>query len=122
MNDREEIGKSRKPLGWFLASFGLLLAGLAGGAILHALRWDFAWTVPIVCFVGYLLAFRRGMLMWNPRIDRTWRARLRVKSPVARGDAGPVSGASEATPDLDATVPLLRRDVLDSRASLRVVR
>lgn len=58
---------------WVLASFGLLVAGLAGGALALAWRPLWAWPFPAAGFLGYLLAFRRGMLLLDPGIDSSWR-------------------------------------------------
>ena len=81
-------GQNGRVLAWILASFGFLVVGLAGGTALYAWRADLGWTVPLACFAAYLLAFRRGMVLWNPEIDRTWRDSLRVRPPAqSRKDA-----------------------------------
>jgi hypothetical protein len=126
MNDRNRIGRIEgepasarqlnggRPLAWILAAFGLLLAGVAGGTALYAWRSDIGWTVPIAGFAAYLFAFRRGMILWNPEIDRTWRQYLWVKPGVnPRKDA----------PDPDATIRLLPPDPQQPpRSALKVVR
>ena len=61
---------------WIIASFGFLVAGLVGGTIMFVWEPDWVWPVPAAGFVGYLLAFRRGMLLWSPNIDMTWREYL----------------------------------------------
>ena len=50
------------------------------------------WPFPTVGFVGYILAFRRGMLQWNPNIDRTWRQYLWLGRTTASEDSPPANG------------------------------
>src|ERR1700752_3821043 len=77
--------KARRDTAWFLLAFVFLAAGLVGGTILYGWRPDWAWPFPVAGFVGYVLAFRRGLLLWNPNIDRTWRQYLWLDSdPVSR--------------------------------------
>ena len=103
MNDREGIERveggagtgrpadARHAAAWLLAAFGFLAAGLAGGAALAAWRPDIGWTAPLAGFAAYLLAFRRGMILWNPKLDRTWRHSPRATAavPVRKETADP---------------------------------
>jgi MFS family permease len=68
---------------WFLVGFGFLAAGLVGGTIMFAWRPAWVWPFPVAGFVGYVLAFRRGLLLWNPNIDRTWREYVCLDRSVA---------------------------------------
>jgi hypothetical protein len=87
-NDSANVSaaKLQRPVVWIVVAFGFLAAGLAGGTLLYAWKPDLAWTVPVVCFAGYILAFRRGLLLWNPEIDRTWRQYMWIKP----AGAGPI--------------------------------
>jgi len=112
VNKNEDQGNHG--VAWFLAAFGLLLAGVVFGAALSTAKSDFHWFPPVAGFVGYLLAFRRGMVMSNPRIDESWRH-------------SPRRGAAPAAPpnplDPEATVRLPRPDTPPAdRSPLRVVR
>ena len=107
-------GKNGAALAWILASFGFLVVGVAGGTALYAWRADLGWTVPLACFAAYLLAFRRGILLWNPEIDRTRRDYLWVRPPADLRKDGR---------DPDATVRLPRPGTEQQSAPpLRVVR
>jgi len=112
MNKNEE--ETNRGTAWFLAAFGLLLAGVILGAALPTAKSNIHWLPSVAGFIGYLLAFRRGMVLRNPRIDESWRH-------------SPRRGAAPATPpnplDPEATVRLLRPDApLASRSPLKVVR
>ena len=61
---------------WILVAFVFLIVGLAGGTAAFAWRREWAWLIPVAGFGGYLLAFSRGMLLWNPAVDRAWRRHL----------------------------------------------
>jgi len=57
---------------WILVAVGLLIAGVLGGMIVAGRSW--AWVFPLAGFSGYVLAFRRGLLVWNPEgLDSIWR-------------------------------------------------
>ena len=127
MKDHEEIegrvGESAKspgsnggaaPFRWILAAFGLLFAGLAGGIALKASSSDIGWTLPLAGFGGYLLAFRRGMILWNPKIDGSWRR---------SSSSGPSAALRKNAWDPEATIRLLQRDApRPSESVLKVVR
>ena len=40
---------------------------------MFAWKPGWVWPFPVAGFVGYILAFRHGMLLWNSNIDRIWR-------------------------------------------------
>lgn len=69
-------GNPRRGIVWILVAFALLIGGLLGGTLLYARRVEVGWIVPVVFFAAYVLAFRRGMLLLNPEIDRSWRQYL----------------------------------------------
>lgn len=94
-------------LSWMLGAFGLLVVGLAGGTIFYTWSKDFAWPFPAACFIGYILAFRRGMMLWNPEIDRTWRHYLWIK---------PVDGGVESRRGIDRG-----QEPFGSREDVRIV-
>jgi hypothetical protein len=122
MNHRDRIGRvgsepaseprpnAGRALAWILAAFGFLLAGVADGSVLYAQGSVAGWTVPVAGFVAYLLAFRRGMILWNPRIDRTWRQYLWLE---------PGESARKDARDPDATIRLLRPDAPQPPRSVR---
>jgi hypothetical protein len=57
---------------WILIAFGLLAVGLTAGTIPGPRSWT--WTIPSAGFVGYVIAFRQGLLAWSRgEIDRIWR-------------------------------------------------
>lgn len=82
--DRSNLSgaKSRGAIVWILVAFAFLILGLAGGAVLSAFRKESAWLIPAAGFVGYLLAFRRGMLLRNPAVDRSWRRYVGLEPEV----------------------------------------
>ncbi len=106
-DDRTEITKSdsgrepeanhRRAIVWIVVAFDLLIVGLVGGTIVHAWRGDWAWVLPLVCFVAYMLAFRHGMLLWNPQVDRTWRQYVWIEPIDGRGDGPTVNGPEESS-------------------------
>jgi hypothetical protein len=104
---------ARHAVAWLLAAFGFLAAGVAGGAALSTWTTSIGWTVPLAGFAAYLMAFRRGMILWNPEIDRTWRQYLRVK---------PGASVREDTADPEATIRLLRPVPPQSLRVRKVVR
>ena len=98
--------KDRRDILWFLVAFGFLAAGLAGGTIMFAWRPEWMWPFPAAGFIGYVLAFRHGLLLWNPNIDRTWREyfwRDRDASVFAGNlRVGPTARAEASRPGLRA--------------------
>jgi hypothetical protein len=87
---------------WIAVSLVFLAAGVLAGAVLNGRVG--AWVPPVAGFVGYILAFRRGMVSWNA--DRIWR------EPTS-ADEEPEDEAPEQR--IHATSSL-------SRPSMRVVR
>jgi hypothetical protein len=62
---------------WIVIAFGLLVAGLMAGAIV-GIRVG-SWIIPFGGFVGYVLAFRQGLLAWSRGgIDGIWRDGFRA--------------------------------------------
>jgi hypothetical protein len=125
MNDREGIERvegepgtarqtdARHGSTWLLAAFGFLAAGMAGGAALSAWKPDIGWTAPLAGFAAYLVAFRRGMILWNPKLDRTWRHSRRAPAVPVR----------KQTTDPEATIRLFYPDPPQaSRSAWKVVR
>ena len=107
-------GGATRSVAWFLAAFGFLFAGVILGTVLFAARPDFRWVAPVAGFVAYLLAFRRGMLLRNSRIDQVWRR----DSLPDRAPAAPRSAW-----DPEATVrPLQQGAGRADHSPLRVVR
>jgi hypothetical protein len=86
---------SRRGAAWILVAFGLLAVGLVGGTILFAWKSRWGWIFPAASFVGYVLAFRRGLLLWNPAIDRTWRRYLWLEGDITGEDAEILSSLEE---------------------------
>ena len=59
-------------IAWILIAFGFLAVGLTAGAIPGPRIWT--WIIPSGGFVGYVIAFRQGLLVWSRgEIDRIWR-------------------------------------------------
>jgi hypothetical protein len=85
----------RLGLSWILASFGFLVAGLVGGTIMFVWKPDWVFPFPAVGFIGYLLAFRRGMLLWSPNIDMTWWQYLWLERDTASEDGRPAYGTDD---------------------------
>jgi hypothetical protein len=94
-------GNRRRGVSWVLVSVGFLVVGLVGGTIMLARMPDWVWPFPPAGFIGYILAFRRGMLLWNPNIDRTWRQYLWLDHAAfedgrpANGRDGPSGGEGD---------------------------
>lgn len=61
--------KRAKSVAWIIAAIGFLVAGVLTGAVLGQRAGD--WALPVAGFVGYVLAFRRGMLARDA--DKIWR-------------------------------------------------
>src|ERR1700719_2596468 len=101
---------------WFLVAFGFLAAGLLGGTILYAWRPNWAWPLPVAGFVGYVLAFRRGLLLWNPNIDGTWRQYLWVDGPQGEPNSNAAEEPSGSAKDLRIVD---RRPVRTAKAEMR---
>lgn len=72
----ESVTDRQRAVVWIVVAFVFLIVGLAGGAVIFAWGNEWAWLIPVAGFGGYLLAFRRGILIWNPAVDRTWRRYL----------------------------------------------
>ncbi len=70
------VTNRRKAIVWVLVALGSLIVGLIGGTVGFAGKREWAWVFPAATFAAYLLAFRRGLLLWNPTLDRTWRRYL----------------------------------------------
>jgi hypothetical protein len=73
-----EVGRERKQasgIAWIAVSLGFLVAGVLAGASMAGSAG--VWALPVAGFVGYILAFRRGMLSWNA--DRVWRVPARAR-------------------------------------------
>jgi hypothetical protein len=67
-----ELGRKRKHasgIAWIAVSLSFLAAGVLAGASMNGSAG--AWVPPVAGFVGYILAFRRGMFSWNA--DHIWR-------------------------------------------------
>lgn len=71
---------------WILVAAGSLILGLIGGTVVFAWKREWAWVFPAAAFAAYLLAFRHGMFLWNPAVDRTWRRSLRLDEEVITED------------------------------------
>jgi hypothetical protein len=60
---------------WIVAAFGLLAVGVIAEAMIASTSWG--WTFPTAGFVGYVFAFRRGLLVWSPQgIAAPWQRAL----------------------------------------------
>jgi len=121
-NDEGPSQRKARSLGWILASFAFLVAGLVGGTILLEWKPEWVWLFPVAGFIGYVLAFWRGMLLWNPNIDRTWRQYFWLGCNTASKDSQPANGRvdpSEAAKNLRLVRP---EPPHPPRHELRVVR
>jgi hypothetical protein len=87
--------KDRRDILWFLVAFGFLAVGLVGGTIMFAWRPAWVWPFPVAGFIGYVFAFRRGMLLWNPNIDMTWREYLWLERETVSEDGRPADGRDD---------------------------
>jgi hypothetical protein len=92
---REPAMSSRRGLVWMTAAFAFLIAGLLGGTILFAWKQQWAWVAPLAAFGGYILAFRHGLRLWNPNVDRTWRRYLWLEHGMAGEDGRPPGQAED---------------------------
>lgn len=111
--------RSRAGAAWTAVAFGFLVVGLVAGTIVFAWKREWAWLIPVASFVGYLLAFRRGMILWNPAVDRTWRQYLWLEREMPADD-DPISRGAE---DPDKTLEIVRPEApRPQRHELRVVR
>lgn len=115
-------GKPRRGIIWILAAFGVLIAGLAGGTILFAWRSAWAGVVPLAAFLGYILAFRRGLLLWNPNIDRTWRVYLWLDRNTASQEGPATNGADDSSGGANNLRIVRPGSPHPARHELRVVR
>ena len=112
----------RRGVSWILAAIGLLVAGLVGGTLMFAWRPDWMWPFPLAGFIGYVLAFRRGMIRWNPNIDRTWRRYFWLDRDTDSEENQPANGRldpSEGAKSFRIVRPEPHRP---DRPELRVVR
>jgi hypothetical protein len=110
---------SRRGIAWILVAFGFLVVGLVGGTVAFAWKREWAWVFPVVSFLCYVLAFRRGMLLWNPNIDRTWRRYLWLeREMIAEDEETPPIGGE----DREKTLKIVRPETPPPRHELRVVR
>lgn len=117
-DEPEQVGTPRRALPWILTAFGSLAAGLVGGAILLGWEPEWVWTLPVTGFIGYVLAFRRGMLLWNPSIDGTWRLYFRIERDA--DDQPPSRGAEASSAE---QLPTARRESeRPPRPELKVIR
>ena len=118
-NREKPVTNRRRAIVWVLVAFGFLIAGLAGGTILLAWKREWAWVFPVASFIGYLLAFRRGLLLWNPKLDRTWRRYLWLEGEMVTGDeeASPAPGE-----DQGETLGIVRPETPPTRHELRLIR
>jgi len=76
-------GKQASGITWTAVSLGFLAAGVLAGASMNGSAG--AWVPPVAGFVGYILAFRRGMLSW--KVDRVWHEPASVREE--QEDEGP---------------------------------
>lgn len=61
-----------RAVAWILISFALLAAGVIAGAVAGK---GLQWILPVAGFVGYVLAMRHGLCLWNPDgLDVVWRS------------------------------------------------
>ncbi len=110
----------RRAVVCILAAFAFLIVGLAGGAALFAFKKEWAWVLPMASFGGYLLAFRRGMLLWNPAVGTTWRRCLWLEREAITGNEDNSHASGE---DPEKTLNILRSGAPRSpRPGLRLVR
>ena len=87
-------------------AFGALIVGLAGGTIAFAGKTEWAWIFPPASFVGYILAFRRGMLLWDRNIDWIWRRPPSLEAQLGGED----EEALPAAEDPERTLRIVRRE------------
>jgi len=111
MKTNGQAGRRRRHIVWIAVAFGCLFTGLIGGAVLYAWRPELTWVAPTAGFVAYVLAFRRGMLFWNPHLDATW-----------RHGAGSKPIEKPSSEDPEKTLKLVRPQPTSDRSELRVVR
>ena len=112
----------RRGLSWIIASFGFLVAGLVGGTIVFVWEPDWAWLLPAAGFAGYILAFRRGMLLWSPNIDMTWRQYLWLERDTVSEDGLPADGSDDPS-GVPKNSRVVRHELPGrSRPELRAVR
>jgi MFS family permease len=118
-------GQQRKcatGIAWIVAAFGFLVAGLVGGTVVFAWRPDWVWPFPVAGFIGYVLAFRRGMLLWNPNIDRTWRQYFWLDRDTASQDGQPGSGRNDPSGGAKELQLVRPEPPHPARQALRIVR
>jgi len=116
------VANPRRGVPWILGAFGSLVAGLVGGTIMFAWRLDWVWPFPLAGFIGYVFAFRRGMLLWNPSIDRTWREYLWLDSDTASEDGQPANGTEDPSAQAKSLRVVRPDPPRTARHELRAVR
>jgi MFS family permease len=121
-NHEPGVANPRRAVYWILTAFGFLVAGLAGGTVLFAWRPDWVWPFPVAGFIGYVLAFRRGMLLWNPNVDRTWRQYLWLDSDSASREEPAADGTDDSPRGANNLCIVRPGPVHPSQHELRVVR
>ncbi len=109
--------RSRTAAAWIVVAFGFLALGLVGGTVVFAWRREWGWLIPVASFVGYLFAFRRGMIQWNPAVDRTWRQYLWLESEMTAEDAVP-----RGVEDPERTLQIVRPETPRAPHEMRLVR
>jgi len=88
----------RRPLAWIAASFGLLFAGAAAGALVGQ---RLGWIFSLAGFTGYVLAFGRGLAAWRPDLDLLWSRRRKKENALPGEPPAPLSprtGPGRVTP------------------------
>jgi hypothetical protein len=103
----KSVTNRRMAIVWILVAVGSLIVGLVGGTVVFAWKRDWAWVLPAAALAAYLLAFRRGMLLWNPAVDRSWRRYLWLEREILSEDDA-ASGVAEDSRQTLALQP--RRD------------
>jgi hypothetical protein len=80
------VTNRRRAIVWILVAVGSLAVGLIGGTVVFAWKREWTWVFPAAAFAAYLLAFRRGMLLWNTVVDRTWQRYLWLEPEMVGQD------------------------------------
>jgi MFS family permease len=85
----------RRGIAWIFVSFGALVIGLVGGTILFAWKSPWAGVFPLAAFAGYVLAFRRGLQLWSPDLDQSWRNYVWLERGSEEDEEASSSSAAE---------------------------
>jgi MFS family permease len=110
----------RRGIVWIFVSFGALVIGLVGGTILFAWKSPWAGVFPLAAFAGYVLAFRRGLQLWSPDLDRSWRNYVCFERGSVEDEEAASSPAGE---DPEKTLRIVPGDTLrPPRPELKVIR